>query len=145
MPSLPSWRRQPARSAPAGQSFALGTRTAADIAAPSAIAEARAEVTIDGSASRVLAITDYPRHVTPNWLGRLIDADEPLDVSLHLEPLDSSGVVRSLTHRMVELQSSRMLDARGGRIASIEREVAYEDVERLRDALERGDERVFST
>jgi len=38
-----------------------------------------------------------------------------------------------------------MLDAKGGRIASVEREVAYEDVERLRDALERGDERVFST
>src|SRR5690606_14889230 len=34
---------------------------------------------------------------------------------------------------------------KGGRIASVEREVAYEDVERLRDALERGDERVFST
>src|SRR3546814_56162 len=64
---------------------------------------------------------------------------------MHLEPLDAGGVVRSLTHRMVELQSSRLLDAKGGRIASVEREVAYEDVERLRDALERGDERVFST
>ena len=52
--------------------------------------------------------------------------------------------MRGLTHRLVELQSSRLLDARGGRIASAEREVAYEDAERLRDALERGDERVFS-
>ena len=36
------------------------------------------------------------------------------------------------------------LDARSGKIASAEREVAYEDVERLRDALQRGEERVFS-
>ena len=106
--------------------------------------ETRREVAIDGQLTRVLALTDYPRHVSPNWLGRLIDSGEPLDLSLHLEPLDSAEAVRSLTHRMVELQSSRMLDAKGGRIASVEREIAYEDVERLRDALERGDERVFS-
>jgi type IV secretory pathway VirB4 component len=37
-----------------------------------------------------------------------------------------------------------MLDARSGKIASVEREVAYEDIERLRDALQRGEERVFS-
>jgi len=146
VPSLRSlWRQQGTQPAAADRTFGLGMRTGADIVAPAAIEEARAEVAIDGAMSRVFAITDYPRHVTPNWLGRLIDADEPLDVSLHLEPLESSSVVRSLTHRMVELQSSRMLEARGGRIASIEREVAYEDVERLRDALERGDERVFST
>ncbi len=41
--------------------------------------------------------------------------------------------VRGLTHRLVELESSRLLDAGGGRIAAVEREVAYEDVERLRD------------
>jgi len=116
-----------------------------DSVAPGCLEEQRAQVGIDGRLSRIVALTDYPRHVSPNWLGRLIDYDEPIDLSLHLEPLDSHDVVRSLTHRMVELQSSRMLDARGGRIASVEREVAYEDVERLRDALERGDERVFST
>src|SRR5579885_1514960 len=37
-----------------------------------------------------------------------------------------------------------MLEARGGRHAEPEREEAYEDTERLRDALQRGDERVFS-
>jgi len=127
------------------QTFALGERSAADLVAPAALTESRAELAVDGSVSRVFALTDYPRQVTPNWLGRLIDFDEPFDLSMHLEPLDSGEVVRSLTHRMVQLQSSRMLDAKGGRIASVEREVAYEDVERLRDALERGDERVFST
>ncbi len=125
--------------------FEAGTRTALDAIAPAAIVEERAQVTVDGRASRVLAVTDYPRHVVPNWLGRLIDADEPLDLSLHLQPLESADVIRGLTHRLVQLQSSRLLDARGGRIASAEREVAYADVDRLRDALERGDERVFST
>ena len=126
-------------------SFAAGERSTVDLLAPQAIEERRDQLLVDERRSRVLALSDYPRHVSPNWLGRLIDSDEPLDLSLHLEPLDSREAVRGLTHRLVELQSSRLLDARGGRIASVEREVAYEDVERLRDALERGDERVFST
>lgn len=125
--------------------FPQGMRGDVDAIAPSAIEERRAQVTVDGRLSRVLALTEYPRHVTANWLGRVIDFDEPLDLSMHIEPLESADVIRMLTHRLVELQSSRMLDARGGRIASAERELAYEDVERLRDALERGDERVFST
>ena len=126
-------------------SFAAGERSTVDLLAPQAIEERRDQLLVDEQRSRVLALSDYPRHVSPNWLGQLIDSDEPLDLSLHLEPLDSGEAVRGLTHRLVELQSSRLLDARGGRIASVEREVAYEDVERLRDALERGDERVFST
>ena len=124
--------------------FAAGERSTVDLVSPSAMEEARGHLAVDGRLSRVLALTDYPRHVTPNWLGRLIDGGEPLDLSLHLEPLDSGDAVRGLTQRLVELQSSRLLDARGGRITSAEREVAYEDAERLRDALERGDERVFS-
>jgi type IV secretory pathway VirB4 component len=91
-----------------------------------------------------LALTEYPRYVHPNWLGNLVDFDQPLDLSLHVEPLESAAAIRSLTHKLVELQSSRMLDARNGKIASVEREVAYEDIERLRDALQRGEERVFS-
>ena len=124
--------------------FARGERSVADLIAPAAIEERATHLALNGQLSRILAFTDYPRHVSANWLGRIIDFDAPIDLSLHLEPLDSKSAVRSLTRRMVELQSSRMLDAKGGRIASVEREVAYEDVERLRDALERGDERVFS-
>jgi type IV secretory pathway VirB4 component len=89
-------------------------------------------------------LVEYPRYVYANWLGRLIDFDAPLDISLHIEPLDSGATIRQLTHKLVEFQSSRMLDARSGKIASAEREVAYEDVERLRDELQRGEERVFS-
>ncbi len=130
---------------PAAGRFAPGERSTADVVAPAALEERRDHLALDGELSRVLALHDYPRHVSPDWLGRLVDSDGPLDLSLHLEPLDSGEAISHLTHRLVALQSSRLLDARGGRIAPAEREVAYEDAARLRDALERGDERVFST
>lgn len=128
----------------ADERFQRGTRSLVDMVAPAAMEASRSHLMLDGRYVRVLALAEYPRYVHPNWLGRLIDFDQPLDLSLHLEPMDSASTIRRLTHKLVELQSSRMLDARSGKIASAEREVAYEDVERLRDALQRGEERVFS-
>ena len=137
-------RRNGAAPSPSDELFERGTRSVVDLVAPAAIEASRSHLMLDGRYVRVLALAEYPRYVHPNWLGRLIDFDAPLDLSLHLEPLDSAAAIRRLTHKLVELQSSRMLDARSGKIASAEREVAYADVERLRDALQRGEERVFS-
>ncbi|MCZ7576342.1 MAG: ATP-binding protein [Dehalococcoidia bacterium] len=145
MVSLPLQRRRNHRERLADDlRFERGMRSAIDHLAPAAIEATRSHLVIDGRHVRVLGLADYPRYVHPNWLGRLIDFDEPLDLSIHIDPLDSATTVRRLTHKLVELQSSRLLDARSGKIASAEREVAYEDVERLRDALQRGEERVFS-
>ncbi|MEX1196230.1 MAG: hypothetical protein WED85_14355, partial [Dehalococcoidia bacterium] len=90
--------------------FLRGTRSVVDTIAPTAIEASRSHIVVDGEYVRILALAEYPRYVHPNWLGRLIDFDAPLDVSLHLEPLDSAAAIRQLTHKLVELQSSRMLD-----------------------------------
>ena len=137
--------RNGARPSDSDQRFQRGTRSVVDAISPGVIEASRSHLMVDGQYLRILALAEYPRYVHPNWLGRLIDFDAPLDVSLHLEPLDSAAAIRQLTHKLVELQSSRMLDARSGKIASAEREVAYEDVDRLRDSLQRGEERVFSS
>ncbi len=137
--------RNGVRPSDSDQRFQRGTRSVVDAISPGVIEAGRSHLMVDGQYLRILALAEYPRYVHPNWLGRLIDFDAPLDVSLHLEPLDSAVAIRQLTHKLVELQSSRMLDARSGKIASAEREVAYEDVDRLRDSLQRGEERVFSS
>ncbi len=106
---------------------------------------ARDHVRVDRHYLRTLAVTAYPRTVAPGWLAPLLYAPDPLELSLHLQPLASGEMVKALSHKLVQLHSSRLLDARGGRLADPEREVAYDDVERLRDALQRGEERVFAT
>lgn len=125
--------------------FERGARCVADLIAPAAVEIARDHVRIDRHYLRTLAITGYPRTVSPGWLAPLLYAAEPLEISLHVQPLPSGEMVKALSHRLVQLHSSRLLDARGGRLADPEREVAYDDVERLRDALQRGEERVFAT
>ena len=110
---------------------------------PGRLEERRDLLSLDGEMARVLALTGYPRHVEAGWLAPLLDGPEPLDLSLHIEPVDSRDAVRSLTRRLAELESSRLLDARGGRIPSARRSVARADAERLRAELARGDERLL--
>jgi conjugal transfer ATP-binding protein TraC len=124
--------------------FLDGTRSIADLIAPAAIEIARNHLRLDHQYCRTLAVTGYPRTVSPGWLAPLVDFEEPLEISLHLYPLETGQMVGALTRKMVQLHSSRLLAARGGKLADPEREVAYEDAEKLRDALQRGDEKVFS-
>ncbi|MEX1193475.1 MAG: hypothetical protein WED85_00230, partial [Dehalococcoidia bacterium] len=102
--------RNGVRASHSDQRFQRGTRSIVDAISPGAIEVSRSHLMVDGQYLRILALAEYPRYVHPNWLGRLIDFDAPLDVSLHLEPLDSAAAIRQLTHKLVELQSSRMLD-----------------------------------
>ncbi|HEX2034020.1 MAG TPA: hypothetical protein VHS99_07535, partial [Chloroflexota bacterium] len=127
-----------------GWRFGLGVRSIADLIAPAAVELTRDHVRVDGQYLRTLAVTAYPRTVGPGWLLPLVYAAEPLELSLHVQPLATAEMVKTLSHKLVQLQSSRLLDARGGRLADPEREVAYDDVERLRDALQRGEERIFA-
>ncbi len=124
--------------------FALGTRTLADLIAPSGCEFRTDQLRLDGQYARVLVVTAYPRLVTPGWLSLLVETDLPIEVSMHVRPLASADMVRSLGVQIARLQASRLAALRGERIADPEREIALEDAERLRERLQRGEERLFA-
>ncbi len=129
---------------PDASRFARGTRSVADLIAPAAIEVARDYLRLDQQYVRALVVTGLPRTVEPGWLAPLIDFEAPIELSLHIFPLETGPMLRTLSHKLVQLHSSRLLDARHGRLADPERETAYEDIERLRDALQRGEEKIFA-
>src|SRR5438105_1374539 len=134
----------PQALSPQERRFALGARTLADLIAPAAVEVARDHVRLEYQFARVLVVIGYPRTVAPGWLTPLLEFEHPIEVSLHVHPLETAGIVKLLSQKLVQLQSSRLVDARSGRLEDPEREVAFEDTQRLRDALQRGEERVFS-
>ena len=126
-----------------GLNLRNGERTVNDLIAPGALEERRDRLVIDGRASRVMALVDYPRSVIANWLEPLLDRDDPIDVSMHVTPAPAADTARMLERQMVKLQSRRMSLQGSGRIASTEADLALRDVVNLRESLERGEERVF--
>ncbi|MBV9354575.1 MAG: DUF87 domain-containing protein, partial [Chloroflexi bacterium] len=124
--------------------LALGARTLADLVATGACEVYQDHLRLDGQYARVLALTAYPRTVTAGWLAPLVESDLPIELSVHVRPIDSAAMVRGLATHVARLQASRLAALRGERVADPEQEIALEDAERLRAQLQRGDERVFS-
>src|SRR6202011_3358782 len=65
----------------------LGTRTLADLVAPSGCEVRFDHLRLDGQYARVLAVTAYPRTVAAGWLEALVDSDLPVELSMHVHPL----------------------------------------------------------
>ncbi|HLG71107.1 MAG TPA: ATP-binding protein [Chloroflexota bacterium] len=137
-------RSQQQALSPDAQRFALGVRTVADLVAPGAFDDQRDHIRLEYQHARTLVIHAYPRSVNAGWLDPLINFKAPLDIGLHLQPLETGEAVKLLTHKMVEMRSSQMLAERGGRLADNDQETAYRDAETLRERLQRGEEKVFS-
>src|SRR5947209_18260723 len=77
--------------------FALGTRTLADLIAPSGAEVRRDHLQLEAHYLRVLVVTGYPRMVAAGWLAPLVEElDIPLELSLHIRPLASGEMVRAL-------------------------------------------------
>jgi hypothetical protein len=70
---------------------------------------------LDGQFARIVVVTAYPRLVTPGWLGLLAESDLPIELSMHVRPLASVDVVRTLGIQIARLQSSRLAALRGER------------------------------
>src|SRR5207245_2755484 len=122
---------EPARAAE--ELFALGMRSLADLIAPGGCEIRVDHLRLDSQYARVLVVTGYPRLVTPGWLSLLVETDLPIEVSLHVQPLPSADMVRTLGVQIARLQSSRLSALRGDRVADPERDLALEDAERLRE------------
>ena len=121
-------------------------RPVADLVAPAAVEVGRDRLRLERAYARVLALTAYPRVVSPGWLAPLLDADLPLELSLHVAPLPTAGRgAATWATAWPGWSPPGPLAERRGRLADPEAEVAAEDVARLRDALQRGEERVFAT
>jgi type IV secretory pathway VirB4 component len=92
---------------------------------------------------RTLAVTGYPREVTPGWLQPLLDHPGPIDVALHVEPVPTVVAAERLRRQLARLESSQRLDAAHGRLDDPQVEAAAHDAHQLARRLASGDGRLF--
>lgn len=97
----------------------------------------------DGTVTRTLAVTGYPREVRPGWLEPLLNDAGAADVAMHVEPIAPQVAAQHLKRQLARLESTRRLDAARGRLADPDVEVAAEDARDLADRLARGEGRLF--
>ncbi len=120
-----------------------------DLITPSSIQIFPSYIRIDGETDyeyvRTLALASYPRSAYPGWFDNIIQVDEPnIDFSIHIQPLAPEQVASRLGQRVVEFRGAAMVAQRQGRTPDPATAIALDDVEKLRENIARGTERVFN-
>ena len=89
------------------------------------------------------AVTGFPSEVGPGWLEPLLTYPGRLDVSLHIEPIETAVAADRLRRQRARFESGRRSDFEKGRLADPYAEAAAEDATELAYRLARGEGRLF--
>ena len=120
-----------------------GSPTQTDADAPATVEINRRDIRVGDHLTRSLHLGHWPRSLSPGFLRGLMATGTPMDLSLHLGPIPAAQAARTLEWQKVRFESAQSWSLRRGRTMAPEAAIALEDVTRLRDAVQRGRERLF--
>lgn len=114
-----------------------------DIIAPSALGVQPKNLNLGTNIVRSYFVISYPRFLTDNWLSPIINLDKVFDVSIHVVPLDTGDVMKQFQRKVAEVESQILTREEKGLVRDPTLDVAYKDLEDLRDGLTQAQEKMF--
>ncbi len=126
-----------------GQELQMKTINIRDIIAPSSIVLAADHFRIGERYGKSFFIFSYPRYLNSGWFTPVINLDTPMDVSFHIHPVDTGATLKQLRKKLTEVQAEIMDREEKGLVRDPALEIAYQDLEGLRDKLQTSTERMF--
>ncbi len=115
-----------------------------DVIAPSALEVNSGYIKIGEKVGRTYFVISYPRFLAANWFSPIINLDKVFDISIFIHPIDTAGVMRQLQKKVAEVQSQIHMREEKGLVRDPSLDIAYQDLEDLRDKLQQATERLFS-
>lgn len=114
-----------------------------DIIAPSALGVTPKALNLGTNIVRSFFVISYPRFLTDNWLSPIINLDKVFDVSIHVVPLETGKVMKDFQRKVAEVESQILSREDKGLVRDPSLDVAYKDLEDLRDGLVQAQEKMF--
>jgi type IV secretory pathway VirB4 component len=115
-----------------------------DVIAPSALEINANYIRLGNKICRTFFIMSYPRFLATNWFSPVINLDKVFDISIFIHPIETASVMRQLQKKVAEVQSQIHIREEKGLVRDPQLDVAYQDLEALRDKLQQAQERLFS-
>jgi type IV secretory pathway VirB4 component len=125
------------------QAFLTGINTLRDLIAPSSLEFHSSYFRLGTKYGQTLYVYGYPRQLYTGWLSSLINADEVLDISMFIYPVETEVIMKNLRRKVTQLEASMSINSEKGRTRDPSLEAAYQDAEELRDQLQLGAEKFF--
>ncbi|MES2213825.1 MAG: DUF87 domain-containing protein [Patescibacteria group bacterium] len=123
--------------------FQAGILELKDIIAPSALKISPKELNLGEKIVRSFFVISYPRFLSESWFSPIINMDKVFDVSIHVHPVETSKVLRQFQKKVAEVQSQIHTREEKGLVRDPMLDVAYQDLENLRDQLQQAQEKLF--
>jgi conjugal transfer ATP-binding protein TraC len=139
----PEVATQQAAQKAAETALAKGVSTIRDVIAPAALNVDFNYLQIGNQYIKTFFVYSYPRYLYTDWLTPLINADFSMNTSLYIYPVESKEILKKLRTKSAQIQSTFAEQSHKGLVRDPQLETAYQDVEELRDTLQRGEERFF--
>ena len=123
--------------------FEAGVLELKDIIAPSALKVSPKEINLGEKILRSFFVISYPRFLSESWFSPIINMDKVFDVSIFVHPIETSKVLRQFQRKVAEVQSQIHSREEKGLVRDPMLDVAYQDLENLRDQLQQAQEKLF--
>lgn len=123
--------------------FEAGTLELKDIIAPSAIKVTPKEINLGEKILRSYFVISYPRFLSEGWFSPIINMDKVFDVSIFVHPIETGKVLKQFQRKVAEVQSQIHMREEKGLVRDPVLDVAYQDLENLRDQLQQAQEKLF--
>lgn len=114
-----------------------------DILAPAAVRVTQNELFVGEKMLRTLFVISYPRFLSQDWFTPIINLDKVYDVSIMIHPIETDVALRAFQKKVAEVQSQINERERKGFVRDPVLDVAYQDLETLRDKLQQAQEKLF--
>jgi len=117
--------------------------TAKDLIAPPSIEVEKDHIEIEGRLMKTFFIFSYPRYLSVGWISPIINLQRPLELSFFFKPKETPPVLKKLRKKTTSLKAELMERQEKGLVSDPSLETARQDIERLRQQLSQGQERMF--
>jgi conjugal transfer ATP-binding protein TraC len=123
--------------------FEAGVLELKDIIAPSAIKITPKETNLGEKVLRSFFVISYPRFLSEGWFSPIVNMDKVFDVSIFIHPIETARVLKQFQRKVAEVQSQIHMREEKGLVRDPILDVAYQDLENLRDQLQQAQEKLF--
>jgi len=123
--------------------FEKDATTIQDIVAPPSIEVGQDHLKIGNRLAKTFFIFSYPRYLSTSWFSPVINLDTPMDISFFIHPIETGTILKQLRRKVTEVQAEISEKEEKGIIRDPTLEIAYRDLETLRDKLQTAQERMF--
>ncbi|MEK7664737.1 MAG: ATP-binding protein [Patescibacteria group bacterium] len=114
-----------------------------DIVAPPYIGVGQDHLKLGERLAKSFFVFSYPRYLNTGWFSPVIDLNTPLDISFFVHPISSENVLKRLRKKITEVSSELLDREEKGLVRDPALEIAYKDIENLRDKLMTAQEKMF--